>query len=126
MKQATVATPMRSRRRSVLTLIHRDGPWLPHATIDAPQTPAREPNGFPGVDLGTGRHGDRCSGSYLTRYRTRQQRIRARLQAKRTSSARRLPKKRRRQEARFAAEVSHQISKNIVAEAERTGRGIAA
>ena len=78
------------------------------------------------MNIATTSDGDRCSGSHLTRYRTRQQRIRARLQAKRTSSARRLLKKRRQKEARFAAEVSHQISKNIVAEAERTGRGIAA
>ena len=120
---------LRGRTIGETDLIHRDGPWLLHATIDAPQTPAREPNGFLGVDLGTGRHRHhqrRCSGSHLTRYRTRQQRIRTRLQAKRASSARRLLKKRRRKEARFAAEVSHQISKNIVAEAERTGRGIAA
>jgi IS605 OrfB family transposase len=47
------------------------------------------------------------------------------LQAKKTSSARRLLKKRRRKETRFAADVNHRISKNIVAEAERTGRGIA-
>jgi putative transposase len=47
------------------------------------------------------------------------------LQAKKTSSARRLSHKRRRKEARFAADVNHQISKRIVAEAQRTGRGIA-
>jgi putative transposase len=47
------------------------------------------------------------------------------LQAKHTSSARRLLKKRRRKEARFAADLNHQISKRIVAEAERTGCGIA-
>jgi putative transposase len=47
------------------------------------------------------------------------------LQAKKTSSSRRLLKKRRRKEARFAADVNHQISKRIVAAAERTGRGIA-
>lgn len=52
-------------------------------------------------------------------------RLRKRLQAKKTSSARRLLKKRRRKEARFAADVNHQISKRIVVEAERTGRGIA-
>jgi transposase len=91
----------------------------------------REPNGFLGVDLGivniaTTSDGDRSSGSHLTRYRTRQWRIRTRLQVRRPSSAPRLVKKRRRKEARFAAEVNHQISKNVVAEAERTGRGIAA
>lgn len=34
-------------------------------------------------------------------------------------------RKRSRKEARFAADVNHQISKSIVAEAERSGRGIA-
>jgi putative transposase len=61
----------------------------------------------------------------LNRYRKRQQRLRARLQAKKTSSARRLLTKRRRKEARFAAHLNHQISKRIAAEAQRTGRGIA-
>lgn len=87
-------------------------------------------NGFLGVDAGvvntaTTSDGDRMSGSHLNRYRARQQRLRKRLQAKKTSSARRLLKKRRREEARFATDVNHRISKRIVAEAERTGRGIA-
>jgi len=47
------------------------------------------------------------------------------LQAKKTSSARRLLKKRRRVETGFAADINHQISKCTVAEAERTGYGIA-
>jgi len=46
------------------------------------------------------------------------------LQAKKTNSARRLLKKRRRKEARFATDLNHQVSKRIVAEAQRTGRGI--
>jgi IS605 OrfB family transposase len=87
-------------------------------------------NGFLGVDLGivniaTTSDGDRMSGSRLNRYRRRQLRLRKRLQAKKTASARRLLKVRRRKEARFAADVNHQVSKRIVAEAERTGRGIA-
>ena len=61
----------------------------------------------------------------MNSYRKRQLRLRKRLQAKKTSSARRLLKKRRRKEARFAADMNHQISKRIVAEAERTGHGIA-
>ena len=51
--------------------------------------------------------------------------MRTRLQAKRSSSARRLLKKRRRKETRYASDVNHRISKRIVAEAKRTGRGIA-
>jgi transposase, IS605 OrfB family, central region len=112
-------------------LICRDGVWVLHAVVDSPEAPQREPvNGFLGVDVGivnvaTTSDGDRMSGARLNRYRKRQQRIRRRLQAKKTSSARRLLKKRRRKEARFATDVNHQISKRIVAEAERTGRGIA-
>jgi putative transposase len=112
-------------------LIHHDGKWFLHATIDLVETPLAEPvNGFLGVDLGivniaTSSEGDRVAGSRLNRYRKRQQRLRARLQTKKTSSARRLLKNRRRKETRFAVDVNHQISKRIVAEAKRTGRGIA-
>lgn len=50
--------------------------------------------------------------------------LRAKLQRKGTKSAKRLLKKRARKEARFVADVNHQISKSIVATAARTGRGI--
>jgi putative transposase len=112
-------------------LIHRDDKWFLHATIEAPEAPLIEPtNGFLGVDMGiiniaTTSTGQKASGARLNSYRRRQARLRKRLQAKKTSSARRLLKKRRRKEARFAADVNHQISKRIVAEAERTGCGIA-
>jgi putative transposase len=112
-------------------LICRDGKWFLHATIEVPEAPQTDPvNGFLGVDMGivniaTSSSGKRAAGARLNHYRKRQQRLRARLQAKKTSSARRLLKKRRRKEARFAADVNHRISKHIVAEAQRTGRGIA-
>ncbi|EWM12379.1 transposase [Kutzneria sp. 744] len=122
---------LRTRPIGESDLVHRDGVWLLHAVVDIAEMPLREPvNGFLGVDLGivnvaTTSDGDRMSGSRLNRYRKRQLQQRKRLQAKKTSSARRLLKKRRRKEARFATDVNHQVSKNIVAEAERTGRGIA-
>ena len=112
-------------------LIERDGKWFLYATIDSPDVSLVNPvNGFVGVDLGivniaTTSDGDRASGARLSHYRKRQERLRQRLQAKKTSSARRLLKKQRRKEARFAADVNHQISQRIVAEAQRTGRGIA-
>ncbi|MFI6495377.1 hypothetical protein ACIBK0_50025, partial [Streptomyces sp. NPDC050564] len=40
-------------------------------------------------------------------------------------SAKRRLKKRRRKEARRARDINHKIAKHVVAEAERTGRGIA-
>jgi putative transposase len=122
---------LRTRPIGETDLIHRDGKWFLHATIDSVEAPLANPvNGFVGVDLGivniaTSSEGDRVAGTRLNRYRKRQQRLRARLQTKKTSSPRRLLKKRRRKEARFAADVNHQISKRIVAEAKRTVRGIA-
>src|SRR4029450_11633718 len=50
---------------------------------------------------------------------------RATPQAKAPRSAKRLLRRRRRREARFAADTNHVIAKRIVAAAERTGRGIA-
>jgi putative transposase len=111
-------------------LIYRDGNWYLYAAVEVPQAPLTDPvNGFIGVDMGivniaTTSDGQRASGARLTRYRKRQQRLRQRLQAKKTNSARRLLKKRRRKEARFATDLNHQVSKRIVAEAQRTGRGI--
>ncbi len=122
---------LRTRPLGETDLLCRDGKWFLHATIEAPEAPLQPPiNGFLGVDMGivniaTSSDGAQAAGVRLNRYRKRQLRLRARLQAKKTSSARRLLKKRRRKEARFAADVNHQISKRIVAEAQRTGRGIA-
>ncbi|MCW3819615.1 hypothetical protein ONA91_34790 [Micromonospora sp. DR5-3] len=90
----------------------------------------KESDGFLGVDLGianiaTTDDATRHSGKGLNRVRHRNQRLRAKLQRIGTKSAKRLLKARRRKEARFAADVNHRIAKQIVTEAERTGRGIA-
>jgi putative transposase len=112
-------------------LIRRDGKWFLHATIEVSEVRKTFPvNGFIGADLGivniiTTSDGERTAGARLNRYRKRQARLRQRLQARKTSSARRLLEKRRRKEQRFVADVNHRISKRIVAEAERTARGIA-
>jgi IS605 OrfB family transposase len=82
---------------------------------------ARELMASYGADAAAGAAG---RGSVKDR-RTRNRELRQKLQAKNTKSAKRLLRKRARNEARFAADVNHQISKRIVAEAERTGRGIA-
>jgi putative transposase len=121
---------LRTRPIGETDLIRRDGKWYLYATVEAAEASHSEPvNGFLGLDLGivniaTSSDGQRVAGARLNGYRRRQLNLRKRLQAKKTSSARRL-KKRRRKEARFAADVNHQISKRIVAEAQRTGRGIA-
>ncbi|MFG2003601.1 hypothetical protein ACGFNU_31010 [Spirillospora sp. NPDC048911] len=50
--------------------------------------------------------------------------VRAELQAKGTKSAKRKLKARARREARHATHINHRIAKTVVADAERTGRGI--
>ena len=111
-------------------LVHRDGMWLLYATVEVTEADPVEPQGFLGVDMGivqiaTDSDGTVCAGAQLNRYRRRQIRLRAKLQAKQTESARRLLARRSRRESRHAANVNHVISKSIVAEAERTSRGIA-
>lgn len=51
--------------------------------------------------------------------------LRRKLQKKGTKSAKRLMRRRRRKERRFATDVNHQISKEIVGAAQRTESGIA-
>lgn len=121
---------LREHRQGESDLIHRDGMWFLYATCDVPDAPMVEPDGFLGVDLGianiaTTSGGTQYAGRGLNRVRNRNQRLRQKIQAKGTKSAKRLLKKRNRKEARFAADTNHVISKRIVTEAQRTGRGIA-
>lgn len=122
------------------------------ATCELPDTAVvtgehlASPDGWIGVDLGIVNiavTSDRTLGDELIRThgdgapdgpagrgstkdrRTRNRELRHRLQRKGTRSAKRLLRSRSRKESRFATDVNHQISKKIVAEAERTGRGIA-
>ncbi|WP_433425720.1 RNA-guided endonuclease InsQ/TnpB family protein [Microtetraspora malaysiensis] len=116
-------------RKGESDLVCRDGMWFLYATCEIPDVPVTAPDGFVGVDLGianiaTTSDGARHCGKGLNAVRHRNRELRRRLQAKATTSAKRLLKKRRR-EARFAADTNHTIAKRIVAEAERTGRGIA-
>ncbi|WP_433519846.1 RNA-guided endonuclease InsQ/TnpB family protein [Nonomuraea sp. CA-143628] len=119
-----------THRKGESDLLYRDGMWFLMATCDLPDRPVTVPDGFLGVDLGivniaTTSDGTRHCGKALNAIRHRRRELRRRLQAKGTKSAKRLLKKRRRKEARFAADTNHVIAKQIVTEAERTGRGIA-
>ncbi|WP_051064554.1 RNA-guided endonuclease InsQ/TnpB family protein [Nocardiopsis halotolerans] len=117
-------------KRGETDLLCRDGVWFLAVTVEVPDAPQVEPDSFIGVDLGianiaTTSDGQILAGRKINRYRRRQQRLRQKLQAKGTKSTKRLLKKRRRREARHAKDTNHQISKRIVAVAERTSRGIA-
>ena len=111
-------------------LVHRDGMWFLYASVEVAEPQMIDPAGFLGVDMGIANiaydcDGNRYAGTRLNGYRRRQLRLRKRLQQKNTKSARRLLARHRRKEARHAANVNHCISKRIVTEAARTGRGIA-
>ena len=122
---------LRECRQGETDLVRRDGMWFLYATCEVPEEPANEhPSGWLGVDLGivniaTTSDGVRYAGRALNRHRRRRQDLRAKLQAKGTKSAKRAFRRQRRREARFATDTNHCIAKRIVAEAQRTGRGIA-
>ncbi|MFD6322800.1 RNA-guided endonuclease InsQ/TnpB family protein [Streptomyces sp. NPDC058442] len=118
-------------RRGESDLLVRDGRWFLNATCEVPEAPLNtEPVDFLGIDLGivniaTTSDGEIMAGRELNRIRTRERTLRTKLQKKNTPSARRRLKKRRRKEARRAKDINHKIAKHVVAEAERTSRGIA-
>jgi IS605 OrfB family transposase len=112
-------------------LVHRDGKWFLLATCDVPEVPLNtSPTDWIGIDRGianlaTTSDGGNYQGRGLVRYRRRMARVRAQLQARGTKSAKRRLKRRARRETRHAAHVNHKIAKTVVADAQRTGRGIA-
>ncbi|MDT5363550.1 MAG: putative transposase [Mycobacterium sp.] len=153
-EQVALLRTHRSGETDLVVRRHRGGTLRAYliATIDVPDTPVRTgehlkgAGGWIGVDLGIeniavtsdrslarelmstygadAAGGASGHGSVKDR-RTRNRELRQKLQKKNTTSAKRLLRVRARREARFAADVNHQIAKRIVAEAERTGRGIA-
>ncbi|MFD7685918.1 RNA-guided endonuclease InsQ/TnpB family protein [Streptomyces sp. NPDC059781] len=118
-------------RKGESDLVYRDGMWFLLATCEVPEAePNTEPVDFLGIDLGivniaTTSDGEIMAGRALNRIRARERGLRTKLRRKNTPSARRRLKKRRRKEARRAKDINHKIAKHVVAEAERTGRGIA-
>ncbi|GAA3377027.1 RNA-guided endonuclease TnpB family protein [Streptomyces sannanensis] len=118
-------------RRGESDLVCRDGMWFLNATCEVPEpSPNSDPVDFLGIDLGivniaTTSDGEIMAGRELNRVRVRERKLRAKLQKKNTPSAKRRLKKRGRKEARRAKDINHKIAKHVVAEAERTGRGIA-
>lgn len=118
------------RRQGQADLVARDGVSFLYVTLDVPDVPPGEPEDYLGIDFGivnlaTDSDGTVYAGATLNGVRHRHRRERASLQAKGSHGARRRLKRRRRKEHRFARRVNHVISKQIVATAKGTGRGIA-
>ncbi|WP_322656370.1 RNA-guided endonuclease InsQ/TnpB family protein [Streptomyces justiciae] len=123
---ATVA----EHRQGESDLLCQGGQWYLLVTCEiAEAEPNVHPVGFVGVDLGivniaTTSTGTRHSGRRINRTREQDRKLRAKLQKKNTKSAKRRAKKHAGKEARRARDINHKISKCIVAEAQRTARGI--
>lgn len=117
------------RVRGQADLIYRDGMFFLYVTIDVGDVPEGDPTDYLGVDLGlkniaADSDGETFSGAHNANLRRRHARLRRKLQRKGTKSAKRLLRRRRLKEARFAANMNHRISKAIVCKAKGTGRGI--
>jgi IS605 OrfB family transposase len=116
------------RGESDLALI--DGQFYLFATCDVETPKPTDVAEYLGVDLGivniaTDSEGNEYSGGQVNGLRKRHAKLRKRLQSKGTKSAKRLLAKRRHKESRFAKDVNHRISKELVLRAKGTGRGIA-
>lgn len=120
-----------AHRKGESDLLCRGGQWYPLVTCDIAEAEANaRPAGFVGVDLGivslaTTSTGKRHGGCRLSRRCETDRELRTKLQKKNTTSAKRRVKKRAGKEQRRARDINHKISKRIVAEAQRTGRGVA-
>lgn len=122
---------LRDHRKGESDLVYRDGAFYLIACVRIDPEPVNEqPSGWLGGDMGivTILHtsdGTEWSGGAVTARREKNRRIRTTCQQKGTKSAKRRLKARRRKESRFVRDVNHQISKQVVETAKRTGTGIA-
>lgn len=120
----------KGRIRGQADLILQDGVFYLLLVVERPEPPKIDTKEFLGVDLGivniaTTSDGKEYSGATVRGMRRRHARLRRKLQKKGTKSAKRLLKKRSKKEQRFARDVNHKISKQIVSDAKGTQRGIA-
>src|SRR5690242_9949295 len=111
-------------------LIYRKGAFYLYTTCDVPDDTPTEVEGFLGVDLGVKNiavdsDGHIHSAKHLLNVRHRHRRLRRKLQKKGTKSAKQLLKHLSGKEKRFARDVNHCISKQLVKIAKGTQRGIA-
>lgn len=119
-----------AHRQGESDLVYRDGAFYLFATVNYEEPPVGPVEDVIGVDLGVvniavDSDGNRHSGSHVNALRHRHRRLRRKLSAKFSKSARRLYNRRKRKERRFATHVNHTISKRLVAEAQRTKRAVA-
>jgi IS605 OrfB family transposase len=121
---------MLATRQGESDLLYHRGAWYLLVTCEVEEPDPQDVDDVLGIDLGvsniaTDSDGAIYSGSTVKSMRYRHRRLRDKLQKKGTLSAKRRLRALSGQEARFAKDVNHTISKRIVREAQRTKRGIA-
>ncbi|NCC34494.1 MAG: transposase [Chloroflexia bacterium] len=121
---------MLQTRQGESDLLYHRGEWYLLVTCDVEEPDPLDVDDVLGIDLGvtniaTDSDGTIHSGSTIKNVRYRHRRLRNKLQKKGTLSAKRRLRKLAGQEARFAKDTNHTISKRLVREAQRTKRAIA-
>lgn len=121
---------MLDNRQGEADLIFRGDEFYIFQTCDVEEPAITPVDNYIGVDMGivniaADSDGNIRAGNQVNNVRHRHRRLRTKLQKKGTRSSRRRLKKLSGKESRFARHTNHEISRRIVDEAQRTGRGIA-
>ena len=116
-------------RQGESDLVFRGSKWYLLATVNVEEPPPGTPEDWIGVDLGianiaTDSDGETHTSEKTEKSRKRYERIRSRLQAAGTRSAKRHLKKLAKRERRMKRDANHVISKRLVSKAVETNRGI--
>ncbi len=113
-------------------ILREDGKWILLVTVDVPEGAPIPVTDFLGVDLGIANiavdsdpESEPHSGKIVDNVRRKHNLQRKRLQRKGTKGAKKKLRRVSEKEARFRRYVNHCISKTLVENAKRTGRGIA-
>lgn len=118
------------KRRGQCDLVYRDGTFYLYVTLDVPDATPTEPEDYLGIDLGivslaVDSDGTVYSGEAVERHRRIFAHRRHNLQRKGTKAAKRKLRTMKGKQALYQRNANHVISKQVVAIAKDTGRGIA-
>jgi putative transposase len=124
------AREMLKSRRGESDLVYRSGKFFLLATVEVEEPLPGTPEDWLGVDLGvtniaTDSDGETHTSQETEKSRRRYERIRSKLQAAGTKSAKRHLKKLGKRERRMKRDTNHCIGKRLVSKAADTNRGIA-
>ncbi len=123
------ARTLLANRRGESDLFYRHGKFFLIATVEVEEPPPGKPEDWLGIDLGivslaTDSDGQKHTSEQVERSRKRYERIRSKLQAAGTKSAKRHLKKLSKRERRCKKDANHCISKKLVSKAKDTNRGL--